>query len=108
MIADEVPERGAKQRRDGLPEVVGPMHLDTKGAPGRAVRAIGRHEIAGVVHFAGDKAVGESVAKPLKYYCNNLGGAVSLMQAMESAGCDTLVFSSSATVYGDPAHVPIA
>ena len=45
---------------------------------------------------------------PLKYYHNNLGGAVSLMQAMESAGCDTLVFSSRATVYGDPAHVPIA
>jgi UDP-glucose 4-epimerase len=66
-----------------------------------------RHEIAGVVHFAGDKAVGESVAKPLKYYRNNLGGAVSLMQAMEATGCSTLVFSSSATVYGDPASVPI-
>ena len=67
-----------------------------------------RHRIAGVVHFAGDKAVGESVAKPLKYYRNNLGGAVSLMQAMENVGCETLVFSSSATVYGDPDHVPIA
>jgi UDP-glucose 4-epimerase len=66
-----------------------------------------RHAIGGVVHFAGDKAVGESVAKPLKYYRNNLGGAVSLMEAMEAAGCDTLVFSSSATVYGDPASVPI-
>ncbi|HKB54870.1 MAG TPA: UDP-glucose 4-epimerase GalE, partial [Ramlibacter sp.] len=66
-----------------------------------------RHGITAAVHFAGDKAVGESVAKPLKYYHNNLGGAVSLMQAMESAGCDTLVFSSSATVYGDPASVPI-
>ncbi len=67
-----------------------------------------RHEIAGVIHFAGDKAVGESVAKPLKYYRNNLGGAISLMQAMENTGCGTLVFSSSATVYGDPASVPIA
>ena len=66
-----------------------------------------RHGIRGVVHFAGDKAVGESVAKPLKYYRNNLGGAISLMEAMEAAGCDTLVFSSSATVYGDPASVPI-
>jgi UDP-glucose 4-epimerase len=66
-----------------------------------------RHGVRGVVHFAGDKAVGESVAKPLKYYHNNLGGAVSLMQAMEQAGCDVLVFSSSATVYGDPASVPI-
>jgi UDP-glucose 4-epimerase len=67
-----------------------------------------RHQIAGVIHFAGDKAVGESVAKPLKYYRNNLVGAISLMEAMESAGCGTLVFSSSATVYGDPVSVPIA
>jgi len=66
-----------------------------------------RHAIEGVIHFAGDKAVGESVAKPLKYYRNNLGGAVSLMQAMENAGCDKLVFSSSATVYGEPRHLPI-
>ena len=66
-----------------------------------------RHQIAGVMHFAGDKAVGESVTKPLKYYRNNLGGAVSLLEAMQSARCQTLVFSSSATVYGDPASVPI-
>ena len=66
-----------------------------------------RHAIAGVVHFAGDKAVGESVAQPLKYYRNNIGGAVSLLEAMQAVGCQTLVFSSSATVYGDPASVPI-
>ena len=66
-----------------------------------------RQQVAGVIHLAGDKAVGESVAKPLKYYRNNLGGAVSLMQAMEAVRCETLVFSSSATVYGDPAKVPI-
>ncbi len=71
-----------------------------------------RHRPAGVVHFAGDKAVGESVADPLKYYRNNLGGATSLLQAMttaatESGAAPTLVFSSSATVYGDPARVPI-
>jgi UDP-glucose 4-epimerase len=71
-----------------------------------------RHRPAGVVHFAGDKAVGESVADPLKYYRNNLGGATSLLQAMSEAadvigGAPTLVFSSSATVYGDPARVPI-
>jgi UDP-glucose 4-epimerase len=67
-----------------------------------------RHQVTGVIHLAGDKAVGESVVKPLKYYQNNLGGAVSLLQAMESVGCQTLVFSSSACVYGDPASVPIA
>lgn len=72
-----------------------------------------RHRPAGIVHFAGDKAVGESVAKPLKYFHNNIGGAVSLLRAMESVAGDsgspvpTLVFSSSATVYGDPASVPI-
>ncbi len=66
-----------------------------------------RHRIEGVIHFAGDKAVGESVAMPLKYYRNNIGGAISLLQAMEAADCKVLVFSSSATVYGDPASVPI-
>jgi UDP-glucose 4-epimerase len=68
-----------------------------------------RHRPAGVIHFAGDKAVGESVAQPLKYFHHNIGGAVSLLRAMEAAAGDspTLVFSSSATVYGDPASVPI-
>ncbi len=66
-----------------------------------------RHKVAGVMHFAGDKAVGESVAQPLKYYRNNIGGAISLLEAMQAAQCQTLVFSSSATVYGDPASVPI-
>ena len=66
-----------------------------------------RHQVAGVMHLAGDKAVGESVAQPLKYYRNNIGGAVSLLEAMQAMGCRTLVFSSSATVYGDPASVPI-
>lgn len=66
-----------------------------------------RYQMAAVMHFAGDKAVGESVAQPLKYYRNNMGGAVSLLEAMQATGCQTLVFSSSATVYGDPASVPI-
>jgi UDP-glucose 4-epimerase len=73
-----------------------------------------RHQPAGVVHFAGDKSVGESVTNPLKYFHNNIGGAVSLLRAMTAVVADgsapqthTLVFSSSATVYGDPATVPI-
>ena len=73
-----------------------------------------QHQPVGVVHFAGDKAVGESVAQPLKYFHNNIGGAVSLLRAMTAVHADgtvptapTLVFSSSATVYGDPASVPI-
>lgn len=63
--------------------------------------------IQGVVHLAGFKAVAESVAKPLSYYSNNFGGTLSLLNAMEASGTDTLVFSSSATVYGNPDFVPI-
>ncbi len=65
------------------------------------------HVITAVMHFAGLKAVGESVAKPLEYYSNNVGGTLSLMAAMEHAGVKSLLFSSSATVYGEPASVPI-
>jgi UDP-glucose 4-epimerase len=60
-----------------------------------------------VLHFAGLKSVGESVATPLLYYDNNIVGTVSLLESMAEAGVRTLVFSSSATVYGDPASVPI-
>jgi UDP-glucose 4-epimerase len=60
-----------------------------------------------VIHFAGLKAVGESVAKPLAYYDNNVSGSVALFDCMGEAGVKTIVFSSSATVYGDPASVPV-
>ncbi len=60
-----------------------------------------------VIHFAGLKAVGESVEMPLHYYDNNLGGTITLCRAMAAAGVKNIVFSSSATVYGDPASVPI-
>ena len=60
-----------------------------------------------VIHFAGLKAVGESVAKPLFYYENNIGGTVNLLKAMAKGDCKSIVFSSSATVYGDPASVPV-
>ena len=65
------------------------------------------HKFDAVIHFAGLKAVGESVAQPLRYYDNNVGGSVVLFETMAAAGVKTLVFSSSATVYGDPASVPI-
>ena len=68
---------------------------------------IQRHAIEAVIHFAAFKAVGESVAQPLKYFDNNLVGMTRLLQAMDATDCRTLVFSSSATVYGDPASVPI-
>ena len=65
------------------------------------------HAVEAVIHFAAKKAVGESVAQPLAYYDNNLQGLLSVLQTMDAAGCRRMVFSSSATVYGDPARVPI-
>lgn len=64
------------------------------------------HKIDAVMHFAGLKAVGESVAEPMKYYDNNVSGSLILAQEMAAAGIFKLVFSSSATVYGDPGRVP--
>jgi UDP-glucose 4-epimerase len=69
--------------------------------------AFAAHQVDAVIHFAGLKAVGESVAQPLRYYDNNVTGSIVLFETMEKFGVKTLVFSSSATVYGDPASVPI-
>jgi UDP-glucose 4-epimerase len=66
-----------------------------------------RQPVDAVIHFAALKAVGESVQQPLAYYHNNLTGTLHLLQAMAQAGCKRLVFSSSATVYGDPERVPL-
>ncbi len=65
------------------------------------------HQIDAVIHFAGLKAVGESVEEPLKYYDNNVHGTLVLCEVMQSYGCKSIVFSSSATVYGDPHTTPI-
>ena len=64
------------------------------------------YRIDAVIHFAGLKAVGESVANPVLYYANNVQGSISLLQAMRKVGVKTLVFSSSATVYGEPEYLP--
>lgn len=77
--------------------------LDTK----LLTQIMTNEKIEAVIHFAGLKAVGESVAKPLFYYKNNVAGTLSLCEAMLEAKVKNLVFSSSATVYGDPASVPI-
>lgn len=65
------------------------------------------NQIDWVIHFAGKKAVGESVAKPLDYYDNNVGGALVLLRVMETFGVKKIIFSSSATVYGDPETLPL-
>ncbi len=66
-----------------------------------------KEKIDSCIHFAGLKAVGESVQKPLEYYDNNISGTLTLLEVMRENGCKNIIFSSSATVYGDPAFVPI-
>ena len=70
-------------------------------------RVFAENDIDAIIHFAGFKAVGESVQKPLEYYWNNVAGTLVLCEAARAAGCKNLVFSSSATVYGEPEFIPI-
>ena len=70
-------------------------------------KIVKRHEIEATIHFAGYKAVGESVAEPLKYYMNNLGSTLALVDVLGEAGSKRFIFSSSATVYGEPKELPI-
>ncbi len=99
------------------PDVIGPIcelakqsvplcHGDIRDA--KTVENVLRtYECEAVIHFAGLKAVGESVAKPLDYYDNNVNGTISLLEGMKAAGVKTLIFSSSSTVYGDPDQLPL-
>ena len=64
--------------------------------------------INGVIHFAGLKAVGESVLFPIKYWDANLNGTISLLKVMDRNNCETIVFSSSATIYGEGSSLPLA
>ena len=90
----------------------GVYHFPVERAARIAIAAIGdflasHPEIDAVIHFAAYKAVGESVQKPLEYYTNNLGCTLTVLNAMRKYNVKNFVFSSSATVYGDPASVPI-
>ena len=69
-------------------------------------KVLREYKIDAVIHFAGSKAVAESVANPILYYANNVQGSISLLQAMQKVGIKTLVFSSSATIYGEPQYLP--
>lgn len=85
-----------------------PVFHETDIRDRSALRTVfAHHEIGAVIHFAGLKAVGESVAQPLRYYDNNVSGSVTLCEVMAEHDVRTLVFSSSATVYGDPPSLPI-
>lgn len=66
-----------------------------------------KHKIEGIIHFAAYKAVGESVEKPLKYYKNNIGSLLNILEVMQATKVKNLVFSSSCTVYGQPDHIPV-
>ncbi|MBS0335253.1 MAG: UDP-glucose 4-epimerase GalE [Proteobacteria bacterium] len=79
---------------------------DLRDGPALAA-AFERHPVEAVIHFAGYKAVGESVAKPLEYYDNNIGGTFVLLDTMARFSVHRIVFSSSATVYGDPQRLPL-
>ena len=70
-------------------------------------KVLAAHDVDAVIHFSGFKAVGESVDKPVDYYANNIQGTISLLQAMYATNVKTLVFSSSATVYGEPQYLPL-
>ena len=84
-----------------------PFHrIDVRDKAG-LTRVFEQYSIDGVIHFAGLKAVGESVEKPIEYYDTNVGGTFILAEVMRDFNCKTFVFSSSATVYGDPHTVPI-
>jgi len=82
-------------------------HIDTSLTDGAAIRRIIEDfRPDAVIHFAGLKAVGESEQKPLSYYEENVFGTIQLLKAMDAAGCKQIVFSSSATVYGEPHYLP--
>jgi UDP-glucose 4-epimerase len=87
-------------------QVIPFAHIDVRDRP-KLEALFAEHQFDAVIHFAGLKAVGESVAEPLRYYDNNVCGSVVLFETMVKFDVKTLVFSSSATVYGDPASVPV-
>jgi UDP-glucose 4-epimerase len=92
------------QRIMGAPVECERLDLRNKSA---LARLFARHRFDAVMHFAALKAVGESCERPLTYFDNNICGTINLLQAMQDAGVRRLVFSSSATVYGDPESVPV-
>lgn len=94
----------------GLEQILGRSlrHYDLNCNDAELLARIFRDEhIAGVIHFAASKAVGESVEKPLLYYENNLSSLITLLKTMGAAGVTNFVFSSSCTVYGQPEHLPV-
>ncbi|MFM1931768.1 MAG: hypothetical protein RL226_1071 [Bacteroidota bacterium] len=95
---------------EGISSLIGYTPTFIKGDvcnPELLRRVFAEHRIEATIHFAAFKAVGESVAEPLKYYQNNMGGLMSLLEVMKETGKNKIVFSSSCTVYGEPDQVPV-
>jgi UDP-glucose 4-epimerase len=92
--------------RESVPADVELLEADIADTA-RVAAVLSQHAVKAVIHFAASSLVGESMADPLKYYANNLGGTVGLVRAMRQAAVDRLVFSSTAAVYGEPVRVPI-
>lgn len=94
---------------NGIREAVkwGPLEVGDLQDEARLAEAFARHKPVGVLHFAAFIEVGESVRQPARFYQNNVGGTLSLLRVMTGAGIDTIVFSSSAAVYGDPKVTPV-
>jgi UDP-glucose 4-epimerase len=95
--------KGIEQITKKSPDFIRGDVRDTAGL----TKVLEQNQIDAVIHLAGLKAVGESVLMPINYYANNVQGSISLLQAMQCVGVSQLVFSSSATVYGDPQYLPV-
>ena len=91
----------------GFADAVPPGATFVKGTLRDCAAEVLADDIEAVLHFAAKSLVGESVANPAKYWSNNLGGTISLLEAMREIGVRTIVFSSTAAVYGEPERTPI-
>ena len=109
VIADDLSNsrREAVVRVEDLGGDTVPLYVIDVADSDALDRVFTEHKIDAVIHFAGSKAVGESVQKPVMYYRNNIGTTLTLLDVMEKHGTDTIIFSSSATVYGTPKACPI-
>lgn len=113
VIVDDLSNASAKVE-DRIKTIVGPeaaanltLYVADVNDREALTRIFDAHRIDRVIHFAGYKAVGESVAKPIEYYSNNIGNTLTLVDVMREHDCKSIIFSSSATVYGDPDSLPL-
>ena len=113
VIVDDLSNASAKVE-DRIKTIVGPeaaanltLYVADVNDREALTRIFDAHRIDRVIHFAGYKAVGESVTKPIEYYSNNIGNTLTLVDIMREHDCKSIIFSSSATVYGDPDSLPL-